>query len=197
MVDSKVTVSVPTAIQPGDLMIAEIAVRGGTSTTITAPAGWTLVRRDNRTTNIAQATYRRLVPSSPQEPASYTWTFTSGNDAAGGIAAYTGVNTVTPIDANNGQGNANSKNLTAPSITVPAGHNSDRLVGLYSISGGGQVITVPAGTAQLWSFHAIGFGVAVAAGDVTLTSSGATGNKVATANTAGVSIGVLIALSPQ
>lgn len=177
-------------------MLAEIAVRGGTATTITAPAGWTQVRLDNRTTNVAQAIYQRFVPSSPPEPASYTWNFTAGNDAAGAIVAYTGVSAAKPIDANSGLGNASSKNLTAPSLVVPAGDNSDHLVAMYSIASGATVVTVPTGMKQLWSFGAIGYGISAAAGDVDLNASGATGKKVATATAAAANIGALVALVP-
>jgi hypothetical protein len=186
----------PPGVQPNDLLIAEIAVRGGTATTITAPPGWTLVRRDNRASTIAQAVYRHLVPVSPPEPSSYTWNFTAGNDAAGAIAAYSGVSTASPVDASNGQGNASSTNITAPSVTVPSGHASDRLLALFSIANGSSVST-PSGMNQLWSFRAIGFGIGVAAADVNLSASGATGNRVATAATAGVNAGALIALIPQ
>jgi hypothetical protein len=47
----------PTGIVTNDILIAAIDVRGGSNTTITAPAGWTLIRRDNSTTNLAQAAY--------------------------------------------------------------------------------------------------------------------------------------------
>src|SRR5215469_14545750 len=102
-----------------------------------------------------------LVPSYPPEPPTYTWTFTPGNDAAGGIVAYTGVSTVTPIDGSAGKGNASSKNITAPSITIPAGDNSDKLVGFFSIARATN-ITGPKGMSKLWSFPAIGLGTGVA-----------------------------------
>jgi hypothetical protein len=177
-------------------MLAEIGVRGGTSTAITPPAGWTLVRRDNRGTNVAQAIYSRRVPASPPEPSSYTFNFTSGNDAAGGIVAYVGVSSATPVDASNGQGNTSSTNLTAPSVTVPSGDNNDTLVALYSTASTSPV-TVPAGMSQLWSFRATGFGISVAAANVNLTTSGATGNRVATSTGTGGNTGALVALKPQ
>ena len=51
----------------------------------------------------------------------------------GGIADYTGVNTASPIDASGGQANASSTSVTAPSINIPAGNNSDRLLALFAI----------------------------------------------------------------
>ncbi len=185
----------PVGAQASDLLIAEIAVRGGTGLVITPPSGWTLIRRDNSTSSVAQAIYSHLVPNSPAEPSSYTWSFNNANDAAGGILAYIGASTVTPVDASNGQGNASSTSLTAPSVTVPSGNSSDLLVGLFSIANSGTV-TVPAGTTQRWSFHATGGGIGVAASDLQLNSAGSTGSENATATTAGINVGELLALFP-
>src|SRR6185437_14767847 len=95
---SQVVIPVPAGVLANDVMIAQVTVRGGTGTTLTAPAGWSLVRRDNDTGGqIAEGIYVHVVTGA-SEPTSYTWTFSAGNDAAGGMAAYTGVNTASPID---------------------------------------------------------------------------------------------------
>ena len=176
-------------------MVAEIAVRGGSGTAITAPAGWSLVRRDNNSTTITQALYVRVVGAPASEPASYTWNFTNGNDAAGGIAAYAGVNITTPVDASGGQANGSSTNLTAPSVTVPAGHNTDQLVGLFALPNS-STVTGPSGMTQRWSFHATGGGIGIEMSDLALASAGTTGNKVAHAGTAGANLGAVVALRP-
>jgi hypothetical protein len=178
------------------LLIAEIAVRGGSKLVITAPSAWTLVRRDNSSTSVAQAIYQHVVPNAPAEPSSYTWTFNNANDAAGGILAYVGASTAVPVDLSNGQGNASSTSITAPSVTVPIGHQTDLLVGLFSIANS-STVTVPSGMVQRWSFHATGGGIGVAASDLLLGSSGATGDQIATAATAAANAGSLLALLPQ
>jgi hypothetical protein len=180
-------------VQPNDLLIAEIAVRGGSGIVISPPSGWSLVRRDNAS-SVAQAIYGHIVPASPAEPASYTWTFNNANDAAGGILAYIGASTVTPYNASSGQGNTSSTSITAPSVTVPSGHASDLLVGLFSIANSGTV-TVPTGTTQRWSFHATGGGIGIAASDLQLTSTGPTSSETAVAGTAGINVGELLALT--
>ena len=194
-VSKQLLVNVPANVQANDLLIAEIAARGGTGLVITPPSGWTLIRRDNSSSSVAQALYEHLVPNSPPEPASYTWSFNNANDAAGGILAYIGASTVAPVDASNGQGNASSTSLTAPSVTVPSGHTSDLLVGLFSIASS-STVTVPVGTTQRWSFHATGGGISVAASDLQLVSTGATGNKIATIGSAAANAGALLALFP-
>jgi hypothetical protein len=54
------SIAKPAGVVAGDVLVAQIAVRGGTGTTITAPGGWTSVRRENRLTTIAQAIYYRV-----------------------------------------------------------------------------------------------------------------------------------------
>ena len=75
------------------------------------------MRRTNNasaTTN-SHAVYRLLAGAS--EPASYLWTFSSSVGSAGGIQAFSGVNTSTPIDVELGQSNASSLTQSAPSVT--------------------------------------------------------------------------------
>jgi hypothetical protein len=192
---SQVTIPVPAGVLAHDVMIAQVTVRGGAATTLTAPAGWSLVRRDNDSSGqIAEGIYVRVVTAAA-EPASYTWTFPAGNDAAGGIAAYIGVNTAAPIDVSNGQGNAASTNITAPSVTIPAGHNADRLLALFAIPDS-SAMTLPAAITKRWSLHAIGWGISAAMGDASVPS-GATGNYVASQGTTSTTnVGALIALQP-
>jgi len=174
-------------------MIAQVTVRGGAGTTLTAPAGWSLIRRDSDTTlQISEGIYLRVV--SGPEPASYTWNFTAGNDAAGGIAAYSGVNTAAPIDVGNGESNASSTSVTAPSVTIPAGHNSDRLLALFAIPDS-SAMSLPGSIAGRWNFHAVGWGISAAMGDASVPS-GATGNYVALQGVSTVNVGALVALLP-
>ena len=176
-------------------MIAQVAVRGGTGINFVPPAGWSLIRRDSSGGTITQAIYARVVPASPPEPASYTWGFNAGNDAAAGIADYANVSGAVPIDANSGQANPSSTSIVAPSLTVPAADPSDRLLAMFALPNS-STITVPSGTTARWSFRAAGFGIAVAMSDVQLGSGGPTANLAATAGTAAVNLGAQVALLP-
>lgn len=193
--DNHVTVSVPAGAQAGDVLIAQVAVRGGTGLTLVAPAGWTLVRRDNAGATLAQALYVHFVTSAA-EPVSYTWNFNAGNNAAAGIAAYSNVSNVAPVEVSGGQTSSSSTTITAPSVIVPTGHTSDLLVGAFGIANGSSV-TVPAGTAMRWSFRAISYGVGVAMSDLQLGTDGASGSKSATAASAAANAGALLALQPN
>lgn len=190
---SQLTIAVPSGAAVNDVMVAQMTVRGGSTTALGGPAGWTQVRRDSdNTSQITEGLYYHVVTGA--EPASYTWTFTAGNDAAGGIADYTGVDTASPIDASGGQANASSTSVTAPSINIPAGNNSDRLLALFAIPNS-STMTLPGVLTGRWNFRATGYGISAAMGDTT-TPGGATGNYVATQGTSTVNIGAQIALRP-
>jgi concanavalin A-like lectin/glucanase superfamily protein/putative pyrroloquinoline-quinone binding quinoprotein len=107
------TITKPTGTVQNDVMITSIAIRPNTAT-ITLLAGWTLVQRVNNTNATASslAVYRRVAGGS--EPGSYAWTLGgSPTGAAGGIQAFSGVDTTTPIDAQNGA-------FTTVATTTPA-----------------------------------------------------------------------------
>ena len=178
-----ITVNIPTGVTPGDVMIAQVAVRGGSGTTLTPPAGWSLVRRDDNGGNLAQAVYSHVVPTSPGEPASYTWTFNAGNDGTAGIADFVGVSTVSPVEVNDGQSNASSTSITAPSITIASGHNADLLLEIFATAAG-SAVSVPPGSTYVWGFRADSFGAGMGMAYLNPVPSGATGNWVASSSSA-------------
>ena len=111
------TIDKPSGTVAGDVMIASIAVRPNTAT-MTAPAGWKLVRRiDNGNENAnSLAVYYKVAGGS--EPANYAWTFSTPTSAAGGIQTFTGVDTTSPINVEGGQTTANALSHTTPSVTT-------------------------------------------------------------------------------
>ena len=54
----------PAQTANGDFLLATIVVNDGSSTTITPPTGWTLIRRTNDSTNVGIATYWKFAGSS-------------------------------------------------------------------------------------------------------------------------------------
>ena len=109
----------PAGTSANDVMIAAIGFQPITLA-ITPPTGWALVNRyDNGgpPTNNSLAIYQRVAGAA--EPGAYQWTFGGGTltAAAGGIQAFSGVNTVTPINISGGQTTGNSASHTAPSIS--------------------------------------------------------------------------------
>jgi hypothetical protein len=186
-----VTVNVPAGAQPGDLMIAQIGVRGGSGQSITAPGGWSLVRSDFSGTAIIQSIYSHAVSSS--EPSTYTWNFRGNNNAAGGIADFFGASAASPVDVSNGLGNTSSTSITAPGVVIPSTSSNDHLLCLFSTAGGVAPVT-PVGTTSEWSFPAASFGIGVAMSDVASVPAGATNTQLATTSTAYANVGVQLAL---
>src|SRR6266480_95152 len=112
----------PPGTVAGDVMIASIAF-GLDTPTITPPAGWTLVRRvtsSSKTTGYdSMAVYWRAADASDASVSSYTFTISNAtNGWVGGIQSFSGVDTTTPIDGENGQVTANGLTHATPSVTT-------------------------------------------------------------------------------
>lgn len=189
----RVTINAPAGVSAGDVLVAQLAARGGSGIPLTGPPGWTLAAHNNSTSNIVQAVFYHVVPASPAEPASYTFTWLNTvNDAAGGIADYVGVDPINPVDDVNGEANASSTTATAPALNVT--HTTDRLVAMFTAPAS-SLMTLSGTLKSEWNFHAIGFGIEIAMGDVNLTTAVAPAQN-ATLPSAAVSIGQAIALIP-
>src|SRR3954462_12723951 len=89
-----------------------------------------------------QTIYTHVVGTS--EPAAYTWTWGAAQAAAGGILAYGGVSTVTPVNAAGGQANTSGAAVKGPSI---ANTNAGQLVGFFG-TGTATAFAPPAGLAE-------------------------------------------------
>jgi hypothetical protein len=186
-----VTITKPAGVAAGDVLVAQYAVaaNGGT---VTAPAGWTLIRSDDNVGNLLKQ-FAYFLVAGAAEPATYTFTGSvAGVRAAGGIAAYRNVASVTSVNAQRGQANGASTNIAVASLTTLVANT--RLVGLFSIQLN-TTITAPAGMTRRWNV-ASGTTVQIAIADVAFVGPGASGAKTATAVTADFNIGELIALRP-
>ena len=186
------TINKPAGVVTNDVLVAGITVRG--APTITAPSGWTLVRSDLSGTIIKQEVYRKVAGAS--EPASYTWTFALPVDGVvGAIAAYSGVNTTTPIDVSGGQTNASSTSVTAPSITTTVANTM--LVGFFGTADDATFTAPGSMTERSDVLVDTTFDVSAESADATQAPAGASGTKVATASKATINIGQLVALKPS
>lgn len=183
------SITVPVETTTGDILIAQVAVRG--NTTMSAPAGWTLVL-NSATTNLRQSIYYRFVDGT--EPSAYQWNFSRGDRAGGAISAFRGVDGSNPlIDQGSLIGSGN--NITAPSVTTTV--DNAWLVTLYAGAGSNTAITLPISMDSFYSetTGAGPNGLAFAAAGELRVTAGATGLRIATgANTQ--NIGHSIALRP-
>jgi hypothetical protein len=118
--NTQITLATPTnpvAVLENDVMIAAIGLTPS-SVTITPPAGWISIRRTNNPGGVSNALEVFYKVATNAEPAGHTWTFSGNASAVGGIQAFSGVDTSTPVDAENGQSTPSALTHTAPSITT-------------------------------------------------------------------------------
>jgi 1,2-diacylglycerol 3-beta-glucosyltransferase len=132
-----VTLNKITNQQSGDVIIAHLAIRGGTGVaTITKPsASWNLVDRIDSGTSITLAVYSLVAGSS--EPASYTWSWTGTARKASAIMRnFAGVDTSAPVDGHAGATESSASTThVAPSVNA-AYANEMRVVGVADSSDG-------------------------------------------------------------
>jgi hypothetical protein len=190
---TSLTLPRPSGVVAGDLLLASVVARG--SPAFVAPPGWALVRQDAQGFVQRAASYVRVAGAN--EPAAYTWRWPGVQAAAGGISAYTGVDTDAPVDAHAGRASNGTASaaIVAPSVTTGAAN--ERVVGVYAVARHAG-IAPPAGTAERWErvSNAGRYHVTVASSDEPRASSGATGDRVAQASQAGWTVGQLISLRP-
>ncbi|MBI2296625.1 MAG: hypothetical protein HYU76_11490 [Betaproteobacteria bacterium] len=192
------TIPLPAGTVANDVMVASIAVRPST-VTITPPAGWTLVRRMDQgagTTN-SLAIYSKVAGAS--EPAFYTWVTSATTGAAGGIQSFSGVDTATPIDVENGASTASSLSHATPSITTTVANAM--LVASFDFSSS-ATWTPPAGMTEGVDVASRvvpnSAGISLEASFAVQAAAGATGGKTATAsNDADTGNAHILALRPS
>ncbi len=134
----------PSATIVGDMLIAQVVVSQA-NTSITAPAGWHLIRTTSSNTTLKMASFYKLASSS--EPASYSWTLGSSQTATGGISDYTGVDGSNPIDASSGTVNGNTSTASFTQVTTHFPY--DMLVAMVGAVGN-TTITPPSGFTEAY-----------------------------------------------
>ncbi len=140
------TINKPTGTVQNDVMVASIAFRAAvadmSTVVLTAPTGWTLVRRtDNAgpTDSNSLAVYSRVAGAIEQT--NYAWTFSTSTGAVGGIQAFSSVDTTSPIDVEAGTAIANPGaplTYTHPGITTTV--NNTMILAHFTRSGAGTWI---------------------------------------------------------
>jgi len=178
---TSITIDQPAGTIQDDVMIASVAVTPST-TTITPPSGWTLVRRTDNgsaTTN-SLAVYRKAAGAS--EPTAYTWTLGGATAAAGGIQTFMDVDTANPIDVENGQTTASGTAHATPSVTTTVANamvvtsHAFASSATWSVSGMNEEFDIASETPT------VSAGISIVGAWVRQAAAGATGTKSATAS---------------
>jgi hypothetical protein len=187
----------PSGTTADDVMIAAIAVRPETGT-ITAPSGWTLIRRTNNA-NLNEnslALYYKVAGSS--EPSNYTWSFSTSTGSAGGILTFYNVREDDPINVENGQNTASGLSHAAPSVTTTT--TNAMLVTCHAFSSA-ATWSPPAGMTEVFDTASETVpnagGISIECNRATQAGAGSTGAKTATAsNDVDVGNAQIVTLNP-
>ena len=100
---TRLTIERPATTAAGDVLVASVNARLSSSASISAPAGWSLIRQDSSAPgyrSLTQALYYRVAGAS--EPAGYDWSLSSASSATGAVLDFKNVDRTTPIDAHSG-----------------------------------------------------------------------------------------------
>jgi hypothetical protein len=188
-----VSVSRPPGTKPGDVMVASIVVND-TFPEVSAPPGWTRLRKDENRGSVRQDIFYKVASAS--DPSSFTWTINSGvRLMVGTIASYSGVDRAQPFDdhaADIGGGTA----LTTPSVTTSSA--GAMLLALVAVRSDGS-ISPPAGMterAEAGSTVPTDRSIITEWSDDLAGARGATGKRTAVARAGGPYIAALLALRP-
>jgi hypothetical protein len=133
------TIAKPSGTSANDVLVAQLVVNSA-STTITPPAGWKLIRSTPTPSALVMASYYKVATSS--EPSSYRWTFSATQPATGGITAWIGVNTTSPIDTSSGK--VNGGTATASFTQITTHYANDLVLALVGVNGN-TTVAPPAG----------------------------------------------------
>jgi len=168
----------------GDVLVAIIGYYLPTAP-ITPPSGWTL-GDSNANGNNAGIWYYKVAGGS--EPSTYAWTFNSADESHVIVAAYSGIDNVSPIDAQSETNGVGTGGITVPGITMTgagtllylAGSNAGYVIGI--------ALTPPSGMTERAEVKGASYGDAYLA-DQEIAAAGATGDKTMTAPPPGENTG--------
>lgn len=173
---TKVVVAKPAAAS-GDLFLASIAINGGNSAMITAPAGWTQIARTDNDVNVSLVSYWKVVTAN--EANTYTWSIDGQTTAEGGITVYSGVDTENPIDAVSSNIGFSSSATTTSLVS----ENADaQLVTLFATDVGkvnnvGHYFSEPVNMIEKYDVGNTPFGPSMALDGMSLATAGAVSSK--------------------
>ncbi len=122
---SSISISAPSGIRSGDILVAELIVYDGTATDVpTAPSGWTSIRHDAVGNGNKATSWLYYKVAGASEPASYGWNLGS-NWVAGVIGAWRGASAIDSAAGSTAAGSG-PLSISAPSLT-PSNNNELQL----------------------------------------------------------------------
>lgn len=185
------TVNKPAGVSVNDLLVVGVIYEKGSAESISPPAGWTLIRRSDHSTDAGLSTYYKVAGAT--EPASYAFAFSAGSKWCIGIARISNVNTSSPIDVSAGSSGSGSS-VSAPSVTTSG---SARLVLCFYTNKKDASYTPAGTTSERYDNPNTSEGQpSNMMASFLQASSGATGNRTATASETEKWASQQVAISP-
>jgi large repetitive protein len=189
---TSISANKPGGIVVGDVILAGVAIAGGSGVTVTPPTGWTAVTTATNSTSVRTAVFWKAVTAS--EPTSYMFTLSVGAKAAVAVSAYVGADPVTPVDSAATSTNGSSTSQVAPSVT-PTG-NYRQLVEWFGVANA-TTFTPPSGLVERVDLATSGTAsVSLEVAEKALTGATATGALTASTGVAAEGAHVVLALRP-
>jgi hypothetical protein len=189
---TSVTIAKPAGTVAGDLLVACLALNGGSVAGAGATAGWSPIAAVTSITNPHVFGYYKLAGSA--EPADYTWTLNSSVQNGSGIGRYSGVDSTTPLDAapKTASGPAARSGTVAGVTTASA---NAMLVGCMAVNSSKTTVAIasPGGMTQAWDIGGKRHELA----DGLQTAAGPSGDKTWTFSASRAWAGWLAALRPE
>ena len=142
---SPLTITKPTGVATGNLMVATVSLRDATAT-LTAPAGWTLLTSVASSGNTTKQ-YVFTKVATAGEAASYTFSWAGGSgatDSSGVILAYSGIWAGAGSNVDTSTTSTANASTTAATTAGTATYAQDMILALYGTAGASS-FTTPAG----------------------------------------------------
>ena len=170
---SSVSIKVPSGVQAGDCLIAQLADYDGDGSDVPRPpSGWTLIRHDSISSGgdlLTSWLYYKVASAS--EPKSYKWNL-NFEWVAGAMAAWRGASS-SPIDVTTGSAVSGDEPLTAgPPSSSPSYGNELRLVFYASQDVAAPLISLPGTLSQRLNAGSSKEGFTLAFADVDASVTG-------------------------
>ncbi|MEN8803413.1 MAG: hypothetical protein ABF297_15695, partial [Thiogranum sp.] len=108
-------ISKPAATAVGDLLLAAVATDGDNTSSLAPPAGWNVINVADRGREVTFGVWWKLAGAS--ESNSYTFSWSSSEQAYGWIMRFTGHDPASPIDANSND-IGSTASPSSPSVTT-------------------------------------------------------------------------------
>ncbi len=167
-----VNVGLPSGVQPGDVMLAEIVLADGTGSNVPVPpAGWTGIRGDGINDGNKIRTWLYFKVAGAGEPSTFAWSIGS-QWAAGVMGAWRGASLL-PIDKASGGAMSGSSPLSLAAPSLSPGHDDELQVYFYAAqSASGPALTLSSAITQRLNTISSKEGFSLALADLAAPAAG-------------------------